>query len=249
MRNRTRPESAAAADSSRSWLRPYTEACEQHWLLFCFDKVEVIATMWMILHLVHPSRLLALKKPPAGHCYHQRSSVCWLKNKQRLFGMISNISSWFIRRPGVHCCLQRGRVCAREVDRRSPSLREAVTDLSDLSDLSDLFRRNMMMLVPLVTSLILTKLFTWKTSLPIDVIMLRCLGPGVLVTTWAQIGENVRPNHNEPFPRLIPPDPNMLNLLGCFSPHPSQSLQPPKTAKILLVIGPRKFGIKMVFGH
>ena len=118
-----------------------------------------------------------------------------------------------------------------------------------VTDLFVMFRRNMMMLVPLLTSLILTKLFTWKTSLPIDVIMLRCLGPGVLVTTWAQIGENVRPNHNEPFPRLIPPDPNMLNLLGCFSPHPSQSLQPPKTAKILLVIGPRKFGIKMVFGH
>ena len=35
MRNRTRPESAAAADSSRSWLRPYTDACEQHWWLFC----------------------------------------------------------------------------------------------------------------------------------------------------------------------------------------------------------------------
>ena len=203
--------------------------------------------MWMIRHLVHPSRLLALKKPPAEHCYHQRSSFCRLKNKrssfcrlknkQRLFGITSNISSWFIRRPGVHCCLQRGRVCAREVDRRAPSLWEAVTDLSVM------FRRNMMMLVPLVTSLILTKLFTWKTSLPIDVIMLRCLGPGVLVTTWAESGENVRPNHNEPFPRLIPPDPNMLNLLGCFSPHPSQSLQPPKTAKILLVIGPWKFVI------
>ena len=198
----------------------------------------MIATIWMILHLVHPSRLLALKKPPAEHFYHHRSSFCRLKNKQRLFGITSNSSSWFIRRPGVHCCLQRGRVCAREVDRRSPSLWEAVTDLSVM------FRRNMMMLVPLLTSLIMTKLFTWKTSLPIDVIMLKCLGPGVLVTTWAQSGENVRPNHNEPFPRLIPPDPNMLNLLGCFSPHPSQSLQPPKTAKILLVIGPWIFGIK-----
>ena len=85
-------------------------------------KVEVIATIWMILHLVHPSRLLALKKPPAEHFYHHRSSFCRLKNKQRLFGITSNTSSWFIRRPGVHCCLQRGRVCAREVDRRSPSL-------------------------------------------------------------------------------------------------------------------------------
>ena len=193
----------------------------------------MIAIVWMILYLVHPSRLLALKKPPAEHFYHHRSSFCRLKNKQRLFGITSNTSSWFIRRPGVHCCLQRGRVCAREVDRRAPSLWEAVTDLSVM------FRRNMMMLVPLLTSLIMTKLFTWKTSLPIDVIMLKCLGPGVLVTTWAQSGENVRPDH-----RLIPPDPNMLNLLGCFSPHPSQSLQPPKTAKILLVIGPWIFGIK-----